>query len=131
MDNTIRVGICGYGNLGRGVQKAIDKSNDMRLEVIFTRRAPKVIEEEAKVTACSIEEMQAWRDKLDVVVMCGGSAKDLPSQVPMFAKFFNTVDSFDTHADIPKFFESVNREAEASNHVSVISVRLGSRYVFS
>ncbi len=131
MDNVIHVGICGYGNLGRGVQKAIDKSSDMRLEVIFSRRAPKEIENESKVKACSIEELEAWRDKLDVVIMCGGSAKDLPVQVPMFSRFFNTVDSFDTHADIPKFFENVNREAVASNHVSVISVRVGSRNVFS
>lgn len=130
MESKIRIGICGYGNLGKGVQKAISKSSDMSLEVIFTRRNPNDIESEANVKACSIDKIEAWKDKLDVVIMCGGSAKDLPVQVPLFAQFFNTVDSFDTHADIPKFYESVNSVAEANNHVSLISVRLGSRNVF-
>lgn len=122
MENKIRIGICGYGNLGRGVQKAIEKSKDMELIVIFTRREPKEIENEANVTACKMEEMKEWKDKLDVVIMCGGSAKDLPEQVPMFAGTFNTVDSFDTHADIPEFFEKVNKKAEDGNTVSIISV---------
>ena len=130
MRDKIHVGICGYGNLGKGAQKAISKSSDMELDVIFTRRDPKEIENEANVMVCSAQDMEDWKDKLDVVIMCGGSAKDLPSQVTMFAKFFNTVDSFDTHADIPKFFENVNTVAVSSNHVSVISVRMGSGDVF-
>lgn len=122
MEAKINVGICGYGNLGRGVQKALEKSKDMKLDVIFTRRNPKKIEKESNITACSIDEVEKWKEKLDVIIMCGGSAKDLPIQVPMFAKYFNTVDSFDTHADIPEYFEKVNKSANLGNNVSIISV---------
>ncbi len=122
MENKIKIGICGYGNLGKGVQKAIEKSKDMELEVIFTRRNPNEIENIAKIPTCKIEEMKNWKDKLDVVIMCGGSSTDLPLQVPMFAGIFNTVDSFDTHADIPEFFEKVNQKASNGGKVSIISV---------
>lgn len=122
MENKIRVGICGYGNLGKGVQKGIEKSKDMELKVIFTRRDPKLIEKEAKVPACFIEDAKEWRQKIDVVIMCGGSSKDLPIQVPMFAENFNTVDSFDTHADIPSFFKTVNEKAKKGNKIAIISV---------
>lgn len=118
----IKIGICGYGNLGKGVQKAIEKSKDMELEVIFTRRSPKEIEKEAGVSVCKVEEANNWKEKLDVVIMCGGSAKDLPEQVPMFAENFNTVDSFDTHADIPSFFQKVNEKAKKGNKIAIISV---------
>lgn len=118
----IKIGICGYGNLGKGVQKAIEKSKDMELEVIFTRRSPKEIEKEAGVSVCKVEEANNWKEKLDVVIMCGGSAKDLPEQVPMFAENFNTVDSFDTHADIPGFFQKVNEKAKKANKIAIISV---------
>lgn len=122
MADKIKLGICGYGNLGKGVQKAIEKSNDMELKVIFTRREAKEIEKEANVLACHVDEFEKWREKLDVVIMCGGSKADLPVQVPMFAGNFNTVDSFDTHADIPEFFEKVDRKARRGEKVSIISV---------
>lgn len=122
MESKIRIGICGYGNLGKGVQKAIGKCSDMELEVIFTRRDPAKIEEEAKTRACLVEDMEKWKDKLDVVIMCGGSATDLPIQVPMFAGIFNTIDSFDTHADIPNYFKKVDEKAREGNKISIISV---------
>lgn len=122
MSEKIQIGICGYGNLGKGAQKAILKAKDMELKVIFTRRNPEKIEKEAKVPACKIEEMLKWKDKLDVVIMCGGSAKDLPIQVPMFAKEFNTVDSFDTHADIPAYFKAVDEKAKEGGKIAIISV---------
>ena len=121
MTDKIRIGICGYGNLGKGVQKAIKKSKDMLLEVIFTRRETKEIEKEANILACSIDEFEKWKEKLDVVIMCGGSKSDLPVQVPMFAGVFNTVDSFDTHADIPEFYDKVNEKAKNSNKIAIIS----------
>lgn len=122
MEPKIQIAICGYGHLGKGVQKAISKTKDMDLKVIFTRRNPKEIEQIAKIPACSIEELENWKDKLDVAIMCGGSAKDLPEQVPTFAKYFNTVDSFDTHADIPTYYEKVNTQAKAGGKISIISV---------
>lgn len=122
METKIKIGICGYGNLGKGVQKAIEKSKDMELKVIFTRRNPNEIENIAKIPTCKVEEMENWKEKLDVVIMCGGSSTDLPLQVPMFAGIFNTVDSFDTHADIPEFFKKVNRKAAEGGKVSIISV---------
>lgn len=120
--NKIRIGICGYGNLGKGAQKAIEKSEDMELKVIFTRRNPKEIEEESGIHSCLVDEMNDWKDKLDVVIMCGGSKSDLPIQVPMFAGKFNTVDSFDTHADIPSYFEKIDEKSKSGNKVSIISV---------
>lgn len=122
MEEKIKVGICGYGNLGKGVQKAIEKAKDMELKAVFTRRNPRDIEKEANVLTCSMDEMESWKDKIDVLIMCGGSATDLPVQVPMYAGSFNTVDSFDTHSDIPKFFEKVNQKAKAGNKISIISV---------
>ncbi len=131
MDNKIRIGICGYGNLGKGAHKAIQQSTDMELKVIFTRRDPKKIEEESGIKACLVEDMINFKDELDVVIMCGGSKEDLPVQVPMFAGIFNTVDSFDTHADIPSYFEKIDKKAKSGNKVSIISVRMGPRYVFT
>ncbi len=122
MGDKIRLGICGYGNLGKGVQKAIEKAKDMELEVVFTRRDKKEIERQSNVLTCNMEEIESFKDKIDVLIMCGGSATDLPIQVPMYAGSFNTVDSFDTHADIPEFFERVNQKAKAGNKVSIISV---------
>lgn len=122
MGDKIRLGICGYGNLGKGVQKAIEKAKDMELEVVFTRRDKKEIERQSNVLTCNMEEIESFKDKIDVLIMCGGSATDLPTQVPMYAGSFNTVDSFDTHADIPEFFERVNQKAKAGNKVSIISV---------
>lgn len=122
MEEKIRIGICGYGNLGKGVQKAIEKTKDMELKVVFTRRNPKDIEREANVLACGMEDLENWKDKIDVLIMCGGSATDLPVQVPMYAGSFNTVDSFDTHSDIPSYFDKVDKKAKEGNKVSIISV---------
>ncbi|GIO65697.1 diaminopimelate dehydrogenase [Paenibacillus cookii] len=115
----ITVGIVGYGNLGKGVEKSIRQNPDIRLEVIFTRREPNGVE--ASVPVVHISEAEKYIGKIDVMILCGGSATDLPEQGPQFAKWFNTVDSFDTHARIPEYFAAVDAEAAASGHVSVIS----------
>ncbi len=122
MNKKIRVGICGYGNLGKGVQKQIEKNNDMELIVIFTRRNPEELSKHTSVKVASISEVMEWVEKVDVMIMCGGSATDLPIQVPEFAKYFNTVDSFDTHAKIPEYLNHVDVEAKKGGNVSVISV---------
>lgn len=117
----IRIAICGYGNLGKGVEKAIAKNPDMELKVIFTRRDPAEVAKQTTTPVVSIDEREQWIDKVDVVIMCGGSATDLPKQVPMFASDFNTIDSFDTHADIPSYFETVDAKARAGKKVSIVS----------
>ena len=117
----IRVGICGYGNLGKGVEKEIVKSDDMEFVAIFTRRNPDNLKTNSNVPVISISEMSQWTDKIDVMIMCGGSATDLPIQVVEAAKLFNTVDSFDTHAKIPEYYNAVNESAIQSNKTSVIS----------
>lgn len=121
MDN-IRIAICGYGNLGKGVEKAIAKNPDMQLKVIFTRRDPEEVAKQTDTPVVSIYEIFEWVDEVDVVIMCGGSATDLPEQVPMFAGSFNTVDSFDTHAKIPEYKEKVDANAKQGSTVSIISV---------
>lgn len=122
MDKKIRVGICGYGNLGKGVQKQIAKNDDMELVAIFTRRNPEDVEKQTSAKVVPISEVMEWVDKVDVMIMCGGSATDLPVQVPEFAKCFNTVDSFDTHAKIPEYLKNVDVEAKKGGNVSIISV---------
>lgn len=117
----IRVGIVGYGNLGRGVRKAIQQNEDVELVAVFTRRDPALMEPEEGVRFVHIDLAPDYRDKIDVMLMCGGSATDLPEQTPWMAEWFNTVDSFDTHAKIPEFYETVDAVARKSNHVSVIS----------
>ena len=117
----IRVAICGYGNLGRGIESEIKKSNDMEFVAIFTRREPNTLNTNSDTPVVSINKINEWKDKVDVMIMCGGSATDLPEQVPMAAKLFNTVDSFDTHAKIPEYFEKVNESAVSGNHTSLIS----------
>lgn len=123
MDMQIRIGIVGYGNLGRGVEVAIKQNPDMKLVAVFSRRDPEsvnMIDKQVKV--CHISEAEQYVDKIDVMVLCGGSAHDLPEQGPQFAKLFHTVDSFDTHANIPAYFESVDKVARASGKTSIISV---------
>lgn len=115
----IRIGIAGYGNLGRGVELSIAQNPDMRLEAVFTRRDPSTIDSAAKVYP--IADIEQHRDNIDVLILCGGSATDLPEQGPQFATMFHTVDSFDTHARIPEYFAKVDEAARASGHVSVIS----------
>ncbi|MBR2240807.1 MAG: diaminopimelate dehydrogenase [Clostridia bacterium] len=119
--NTIKVGICGYGNLGKGIEKEIKKSSDMKLVAIFTRRNPSDLNTNSDVPVININEMEKWTDKIDVMIMCGGSATDLPVQVVETAKLFNTVDSFDTHAKIPEYYNAVNESAIQSNKTAVIS----------
>ena len=120
---SIRIGILGYGNLGRGVECAIKQNPDMELVAVFTRRNPEsvsVLTEGAKVY--SVDEAKNMTNDIDVMILCGGSATDLPVQTPEFAKMFNTIDSFDTHAKIPEHFDAVDAAAKESNHVGIISV---------
>lgn len=118
--NKIRVGIVGYGNLGRGVIGALKQNPDMELFGIFSKRD--LNENEIGTKCFKFDDAQKYKDKIDVMILCGGSAKDLPMQTPYLAQFFNTVDSFDTHAKIPQFFENVDKVAKSSNHVSLISI---------
>lgn len=119
----MRIGILGYGNLGRGVECAIKQNPDMELVAVFTRRAPEsvsILTKDAKV--CSVADVEQWKDKIDVMILCGGSATDLPEQTPKYAELFNVVDSFDTHARIPEHFENVDAAAKKNGHVGIISV---------
>ena len=120
---SIRIGILGYGNLGRGVECAVKQNPDMELKAVFTRRDPetvKILTENAKVYRA--EEAERLKDEIDVLILCGGSATDLPVQTPAFARWCNVVDSFDTHANIPQHFEAVDQAASESGHVGIISV---------
>ena len=120
---SIRIGILGYGNLGRGVEFAVDACADMELAAVFTRRDPSSLEiRKAGVPVVSVNEMDAWKDKIDVLILCGGSATDLPVQTPKYAKDFNVVDSFDTHARIPEHFAAVDAAAKEGGNVAIISV---------
>ncbi len=119
---SIKIGIAGYGNLGRGVQLAISQNPDMELIGIFTRRDPKTLTPVLPCNVYSIDDCEAWKDKIDVMILCGGSATDLPAQGPAFAKLFHTVDSFDTHAKIPEYFAAVDSSAKAGGHIGLISV---------
>ncbi len=119
----IKVGIVGHGNLGRGVEMAISHTNDMELKAIFTRRSPDSLTPLTKgVPVYSVNDILNFKDSLDVLILCGGSATDLPVQGPEFAAHFNTVDSFDTHAKIPEYFEAVNQSAKESGKIGIISV---------
>lgn len=121
MSNKVKVAICGYGNLGKGIEKEIAKSEDMELVGIFTRRDPETLVTASDVQVISIDDMENWTNEIDVVIMCGGSATDLPNQVPKVAELFNTVDSFDTHAKIPEYFATVNEKSTSAGKTSVIS----------
>ena len=118
----MKVGILGYGNLGKGVESAIRQNDDMELSCIITRRDPKSITPATEgVEVYSVEDIEKLQDKIDVLVLCGGSATDLPEQTPEYAKYFNVIDSFDTHARIPEHFANVNRVAKENGHVALIS----------
>ena len=117
----IKIAICGYGNLGKGIESEIPKSKDMELVAIFTRRNPESLVTKSSVPIININDINNWKDKIDVVIMCGGSATDLPNQVPEIAKSFNTVDSFDTHAKIPDYYNIVNDSALSGKNTSIIS----------
>lgn len=119
----MKIGVLGYGNLGRGVECAVKQNKDMELKYVFTRRNPetvKILTETAKV--CSVSEILDYKDDIDVLIICGGSATDLPTMTPEYAKNFNVIDSFDTHARIPEHFENVNKAALESGHIAMISV---------
>lgn len=118
MDSKIEIGIVGYGNLGKGVELAIEQNEDMELIAIFTRRNPSKIDN-PKIK--NISEIGNYKEKIDVMVLCGGSATDLPNQTPEIAKTFNTVDSFDTHANIPIHFENVDKVGKTNKTLSLIS----------
>ncbi|WP_270167331.1 diaminopimelate dehydrogenase [Paenibacillus sp. SYP-B4298] len=118
----IRVGIVGYGNLGKGVQKAIAQNDDIELVAIFTRRQPEsMVSEGGEARFEHIAHAEKYKGQIDVMILCGGSATDLPEQTPALAALFNTVDSFDTHAKIPEFFDAVNAVAQKAGTLSVIS----------
>ena len=118
-----RIGILGYGNLGRGTEIAVAAADDMELAAVFTRRDPsgvKILTPDVPVV--SVDEIEKWTDKIDVLVLCGGSATDLPVQTPRYAALFNVIDSFDTHARIPEHFAAVDKAAKESGHIGMISV---------
>ncbi len=119
---SIKVGILGYGNLGKGVESSIKQNKDMELVAVFTRRNPESLQirtETAKVL--NISELEHMQKEIDVLIICGGSATDLPEQTPQYAKMYNVVDSFDTHAKIPEHFASVDAAAQESGKVAIIS----------
>ncbi len=122
MNGAIRIGIIGYGNIGRAVEAEIAETPDMRLAGIFTRRDPASVQtagDSAQVN--HLDNIVNHRDEIDVAILCGGSATDLPEQGPRFAALFNTVDSYDTHARIPEYFEAVDRPAREAGKTAVIS----------
>lgn len=122
MADKIRIAIAGYGNLGRGVETALAKNKDMQLCGVYSRRSPDSLKTVFKETPVfSIDELTNHTDKIDVLILCGGSKEDLPQQGPFYAAHFNTVDSFDTHARIPEYFASVDEKAKANNKTALIS----------
>ncbi len=119
----IRIGIFGYGNLGRGIESAIRQNPDMELVAVFTRRDPSTLKINTEgVEVASASNVANYKDKIDVMILCGGSATDLPVQTPDLAKMFNVVDSFDTHAKIPEHFDNVDAAAKTGGNVAMISV---------
>lgn len=118
----IKVGIAGYGNLGRGVEKAVSFAPDMHLKGVFTRRNPEDVKTETGVPVYAMDDLDSMKDKIDVLILCGGSATDLPVQTPALAGSFNVVDSFDTHKNIPDHFEKVDQAAKKAGKTGVISV---------
>lgn len=119
---SIRIGILGYGNLSRGVESAILQNPDMELVAVFTRRSPENIKTKSGVPVFTVSELENYKDKIDVLVLGGGSATDLPTQTPEYVKYFNVVDSFDTHAKIPEHFENVDKAAKEAGKIGIISV---------
>lgn len=121
--NKIRIGIAGYGNLGKGVELAIRQNSDMELAGVFTRRDPSSVTLATPgVKAYRLEEAKEMKDQIDVMILCGGSATDLPEQTPDLAKYFNVIDSFDTHANIPQHFANVDAVCKENNTLAIISV---------
>ena len=118
----VRIAIAGYGNLGKGVECAIKQNDDMELFGIFTRRAPETVNTLTGAKVYRLDEILKYKDEIDTVIICGGSATDLPVQTPQLAEHFNVVDSFDTHANIPSHFDNVDTAAKAGGNIAMISV---------
>ena len=119
----IRIGIVGYGNIGRGVEQSIKRNDDMELKAVFTRRDPAGVSIQTEGAVVKhFDDMEAMKDDIDVMILCGGSATDLPVIGPKVAASFNTIDSFDTHAKIPEYFANVDKAAKEGKNVSIISV---------
>lgn len=117
-----KVGIVGYGNLGKGTEKAVLAAPDMELVGVFTRRDPSSVQTVSGCPVYSLDDVKNFVEDIDVMVLCGGSASDLPEQTPALASLFNVVDSFDTHARIPEHFENVDKAAKEANHIAAISI---------
>ena len=119
----IKIGIVGYGNIGRGVEQAIKRNDDMELKAVFTRRAPETVAIQTETAEVKpFDDMEAMKDQIDVMILCGGSATDLPVIGPKVAASFNTIDSFDTHAKIPEYFANVDKAAKEGGNIGIISV---------
>lgn len=119
----MKIGILGYGNLGRGVESAIKNNPDMELVGVFTRRDPASVKIQTEgVNVFSIDDALKMKDEIDIMILCGGSATDLPTMTPEIAKNFNLIDSFDTHANIPEHFKNVDKAAKEGNNIALISV---------
>ncbi|MDR0781268.1 MAG: diaminopimelate dehydrogenase [Pseudomonadales bacterium] len=121
-DNIIRIGIVGYGNLGRGVEASIAQNPDLRLVGLFTRRDPAEVKTLSGVPVHRMRDLERLRQDIDVLILCGGSKDDLPQQGPQLAALFNTVDSYDNHSAIPEYFAAVDKAAKSGNNVALISV---------
>lgn len=121
--NKIKIGIVGYGNIGRGVEQSIKRNDDMELTAVFTRRDPATVSIQTESAAVKhFDEMVSMKDEIDVMILCGGSATDLPVIGPEVAASFNTIDSFDTHAKIPEYFAAMDNASKKGNKISIISV---------
>lgn len=118
----MKLAILGYGNLGRGVENAVKQNPDMELVAVFTRRNPSEVKINSDAKVLNVSEIENWKDKIDVLILCGGSATDLPEQTPKYAKLFNVIDSFDTHARIPEHFKNVDNSSKESGKIGIISV---------
>ncbi|MFC5603879.1 diaminopimelate dehydrogenase [Sporosarcina koreensis] len=122
MDTKIRIGIVGYGNLGKGVESAIAQNDDLELAGVFSRREPGDLKVNSNAPVLRLNEIEKHVDDIDVLILCGGSKNDLPEQGPALSKLFNTVDSFDTHAKIPEYFEAMDASARPNGKTAIISV---------
>lgn len=118
----IRLGIMGYGNIGRGIESAIMQNADMELAAVFTRRDPASVKIYSDAPVVHVDEIETWQDKIDVMILCGGSATDLPEQTPKYVKMFNVIDSFDTHARIPEHYANVDAAAKDAGKLGIISL---------
>lgn len=119
---TIKIGILGYGNIGRGIESALLQNDDMELAAVFTRRDPQTVKTITDVPVVNTKDVSDWKDKIDVMILCGGSATDLPVQTPEYVKMFNVIDSFDTHARIPEHYANVDAAAKESGKLGIISL---------